>query len=66
MKDKIPANLSGISCGGLCRIKDDEVSYEGELLGIMGYVLPSFDKHGCLISLFSIRVCIIQVRLPCV
>lgn len=35
MKDE-PANLLGISCGGFCRIKADEVSYQTEILGIMG------------------------------
>lgn len=36
VKAKISGNLSGISCGGFSRIKDDEVSYERELLAIMG------------------------------
>ena len=40
MKDKISANLSGISCGGFCGIRADEVRCEKELLGIMGLLFP--------------------------
>lgn len=40
MKDKISVDLSGISCGGFCRIKNDEVCCEMELLGLMGLLFP--------------------------